>query len=325
MILAGLVKFLIPIIVVLPGIIAWHIFGGSLENADQAYPALVKKVLPTAFLGFFAAVLFGAVLSSFNSLLNSSATLFGFDLYKQFFKKEATEKQSVKSGKIFGLFLAVISMIISPLIADAPDGLFSYIQQALGSLSVPILAVVTMGIVTKHIPAIAAKIVLVGGVLIYLISLLFLEPTFRTNALDAAAENGIITKTEMIIQKGSSQKLFSQKGKIVDKFEVKALENKKLTAEDLNIIKTKKPEEILAVVKKVDIIKARAYPHFLHIMGILFVINIAIMLIIGRFQPQTKPYSPVITKEIDVTPWKYTKTIGLIIVLLVLSTYIIFS
>ena len=179
MILAGLVKFLIPIIVVLPGILAWHIFGGSLENADQAYPALVKKVLPTAFLGFFAAVLFGAVLSSFNSLLNSSATLFGFDLYKQFFKKEATEKQSVKSGKIFGLFLAVISMIISPLIADAPDGLFSYIQQALGSLSVPILAVVTMGIVTKHIPAIAAKIVLVGGVLIYLISLLFLEPTLE--------------------------------------------------------------------------------------------------------------------------------------------------
>ena len=43
MILAGLVKFLIPIIVVLPGIIAWHIFGESLENADQAYPALVKK------------------------------------------------------------------------------------------------------------------------------------------------------------------------------------------------------------------------------------------------------------------------------------------
>jgi SSS family solute:Na+ symporter len=129
----------------------------------------------------------------------------------------------------------------------------------------------------------------------------------------------------MIIQKGSSEKLFSQKGKIVDKFEVKALENKKLTAEDLNIIKTKKPEEILAAVKKVDIIKARAYPHFLHIMGILFVINIAIMLIIGKFQPQTKPYSPVITKEIDVTPWKYTKTIGLIIVLLVLSTYIIFS
>ena len=47
------------------------------------------------------------------------------------------------------------------------------------------------------------------------------------------------------------------------------------------------------------------------------------MLIIGKFQPQTQLYSPVITKEIDVTPWKYTKTIGLIIVLLVLSTYLV--
>ncbi len=73
MLLAAFIKFIIPIVVVLPGIIAWHVFDGNLDNADQAYPALVKKVLPTAFIGFFAAVLFGAVLSSFNSLLNSSA------------------------------------------------------------------------------------------------------------------------------------------------------------------------------------------------------------------------------------------------------------
>jgi len=109
-ILAALVKFLIPIIVVLPGIIAWHLFDGNLENPDQAYPSLVKQVLPTAFMGFFAAVLFGAVLSSFNSLLNSSATLFGFDLYKQYFNKEATEHQVVKAGKIFGLILGILGM-----------------------------------------------------------------------------------------------------------------------------------------------------------------------------------------------------------------------
>ncbi len=53
MLLAALVKFVIPLIVVLPGIIAWHVFDGQLENADQAYPALVAKVLPAAFTGFF--------------------------------------------------------------------------------------------------------------------------------------------------------------------------------------------------------------------------------------------------------------------------------
>jgi SSS family solute:Na+ symporter len=60
-------------------------------------------------------VLFGSVLSSFNSLLNSSATLFGFDLYKHYFKPNATEKQTVKAGKVFGLFITVIAMLISLL------------------------------------------------------------------------------------------------------------------------------------------------------------------------------------------------------------------
>lgn len=270
MMLAGFVKFLIPVIVVLPGIIAWHLFGGSLENADQAYPALVKQVLPGALLGFFAAVLFGAVLSSFNSLLNSSATLFGFDLYKQLFKKDATEQQAVKAGKFFGLFLAIISMSIAPLIANAPDGLFAYIQESLGSLSVPILAVVLIGIVTKRVPAIGAKIVLTLGVVMYLVSQFLMSPYFVETALAEAAANGITDPTAL------------------------------------------------------SIIKAKAYPHFLHIMGILFVINVAIMLIIGKLYPKKDIYVPVVTEEIDVTPWKHAKTVGVVILLLVLSTYLIF-
>ncbi len=270
MILAGFVKFLIPIIVVLPGVIAWHLFEGNLENADQAYPALVRKVLPGALLGFFAAVLFGAVLSSFNSLLNSSSTLFGVDLYRQYFNKEATELKTVKAGKIFGMFLAIISMTISPFIANAPDGLFSYIQESLGSLSVPILAVVTVGIITKKVPALAAKIVLTVGVLLYLISQFVLAPHFVEGALAEAAANGITN------------------------------------------------------AKELGIIKAKAYPHFLHIMGILFVLNVGFMLLMGKLYPSKKVYTPKITEQIDITPWKYAKVVGLIITILVLSTYLIF-
>jgi len=271
-ILAAFVKFLIPIIVVLPGIIAWHVFEGNLENADQAYPALVRMVLPGAFLGFFAAVLFGAVLSSFNSLLNSSATLFGFDLYKQFFKKEATDKETVKAGKIFGLCLAIISMNIAPLIAKAPDGLFSYIQQALGSLSVPILAVVVVGMFSKKVPALGAKVVLIAGVIMYLISLLIIGPHFIGNAMDAAQASGITDAKELAI------------------------------------------------------IKAEAYPHFLHVMGILFVINMAIMFLFRYIMPVKleDQYIPIVTDEIDITPWKHAKTVGVVILVLVLSTYFIF-
>lgn len=270
MLLAAFVKFVIPVVVVLPGIIAWHIFDGNLENADQAYPALVKEVLPTAFIGFFAAVLFGAVLSSFNSLLNSSATLFGFDLYKQYFNKEATEKETVKAGKRFGLIVAAISMLIAPFIANAPDGLFSYIQQSLGSLSVPILAVVLIGVYTKKVPAIGAKFVLTVGVLLYLVSLIGLEPHFRGVAEAQALADGVTN------------------------------------------------------IKELSVIKANAYPHYLHVMGILFVFNIIVMLVAGKLRPKADEYIPKETDIIDTTPWKHAITISIIIAVLVLATYFVF-
>lgn len=270
MLLAALVKFLIPVIVVLPGIIAWQYFDGNLANPDQAYPALVKEVLPAGLVGFFAAVLFGAVLSSFNSLLNSSATLFGVDLFKHFFKKDATEMETVKAGKKFGLILGVVSMTIAPFIAFAPDGLFSYIQSSLGSLSVPILAVVLVGMFTKKVPAIAAKSVMIGGVIIYLISLIVLEPSFRDSAVEAAQASGITD------------------------------------------------------LKELSIIKAKAYPHFLHVMGIIFAVSIAYMLALGKYRPMKTPYEPKVTDAVDVTPWKYAMIAGIFIAILVLSTYFIF-
>ncbi|WP_422107170.1 solute:sodium symporter family transporter [Winogradskyella sp.] len=270
MLLAALVKFIIPIVVVVPGILAWHIFGENLGNPDEAYPALVKKVLPNAFVGFFAAVLFGAVLSSFNSLLNSSATLFGFDLYKMYFNKNASEKQTVKAGKRFGLIVAAVSMLIAPFIVYAPDGLFSYIQQSLGSLSVPILAVVLVGVFTKKVPALGAKIVLIAGVALYLISLIIIEPYFRDAAVSEAIANGI-----------------------------------------------NDPDQL-------STIKAEAYPHYLHVMGFLFVFNILVMLITSKLKPKTDTYTPIITDAVDVKPWKYTIICGIIISILVIGTYIIF-
>jgi SSS family solute:Na+ symporter len=270
MLLAALVKFIIPVIVVVPGILAWHIFGAELDNPDEAYPSLVKKVLPTAFIGFFAAVLFGAVLSSFNSLLNSSATLFGFDLYRLYFKKDATEKETVTAGKYFGLVVALISMVISPFVAFAPDGLFSYIQQSLGSLSVPIFAVVIVGVFTKKVPALGAKLVLTVGVALYLISLIFLEPYFRSSAVAEAVASGITDPSQL------------------------------------------------------SIIEAEAYPHYLHVMGILFVLNIIVMFLVSKLQPNKKVYQPIITDSVDATPWRYAILCGIIISLLVIGTYFVF-
>ena len=203
LLLASFIKILGPIIVVLPGLIAFHLFQGNLESADTAYPMLVKKVLPTAWVGFFAAVLFGAILSSFNSVLNSSVTLFGLDVYKQHINKTADEKTVVKYGKIFGLILAFASMFIAPLIAKA-GSLFAYLQEINGIYSIPILSVIIVGYLTKRVPAIAAKIGLVSGCLLYIISQFFMQPYFTEKAMSIAKLKGITDAVELALLKAQA-------------------------------------------------------------------------------------------------------------------------
>jgi len=176
LLLAAIFKILGPIIVVLPGIIAFYIFKGDIANSDEAYPMLVKKVLPAAFVGFFAAVLFGAILSSFNSALNSSVTLFGLDFYKQHINKDASDKKIVKAGKIFGILLALFSMAIAPLLFGIEGGIFTYLQELNGTHSIPILAIIIVGIFSKRVTAKAANIAILFSVVTYLVALFVIRP-----------------------------------------------------------------------------------------------------------------------------------------------------
>ena len=74
--LSGFFKVLVPLLMMIPGVVAYHLYGPELQSIDLAYPQLVRDVLPVYATGFFLAVLLGAVLSSFNSLINSASTLF---------------------------------------------------------------------------------------------------------------------------------------------------------------------------------------------------------------------------------------------------------
>ncbi|WP_299254250.1 solute:sodium symporter family transporter [uncultured Aquimarina sp.] len=248
MMLAAFIKVLGPILVVLPGIIAFHLYGDSITNPDEAYPTLVKKVLPLSMVGFFAAVLFGAILSSFNSALNSSVTLFGIDIYKEYINKGASEIQVVKAGKLFGVGLAFLSMFIAPLIANAPSGLFGYLQQVNGCYTIPILTIIIVGYLTKKIPAIAAKIAIVSGAVIYLIYVVL--------------DNTILKNT---------------------------------------------------------------FPHFLHVQGFLFLLNVLIMILIGKLYPRKEAFQIEYTREVDIKPYKYAIPVGLLICILVISIYLVFS
>lgn len=162
LLLCAIFKLIGPIYLIIPGIVAFHIFQSTpLEVGDMAYPMLVNKVLPFYLIGFFAAVLFGAILSSFNAALNSTSTLFMLNVYKPLIKPTATDEELVHKGKYVGILLAVFSMIVAPLIAKAPSGLFNYLQMVNGFYNVPIFTLIIFGMLNKTAPAWSAKVTLV--------------------------------------------------------------------------------------------------------------------------------------------------------------------
>ena len=163
---ASAMKLVGPIILCLPGIIALHMTDLSIGKQDQVYGAIVRHVLPDWSLGLFAAVLMGSILSSFNSALNSASTLFSLQFYKGYINKSANGIQIVSVGKKFGIALAVASIIIAPML-DQMQSIFEYLQQVNGLYSVPIIGIFLLGITTKHIPAIAAKIGMIVGMAFY--------------------------------------------------------------------------------------------------------------------------------------------------------------
>lgn len=165
--ISGFYKLLVPLTMMIPGIIAFHMYGDGLKSVDLAYPALISDVLPTWMSGFFLAVLLGAVLSSFNSLLNSAATMFALDIYKALYNPDADDKKLISVSKIAGTLLAVVSLCIAPLLMNAPEGLWDLIRRFTGFFNIPIIVILLVGIFSKRIPALAAKVVIIFHVITY--------------------------------------------------------------------------------------------------------------------------------------------------------------
>jgi len=256
--LAASFKLLGPLIIVLPGVIAYHMFKGQLGSGDylMAYPMLVKTVLPPVLTGFFAAVMVGAVLSTFNSVLNSSATLFSQGIYGTLINKNATGRQLVASGRVCSIVLAIAAMSVAPLI-DTTGSLYNYLQKVNATFFGPMLAVILLGFLTKHVSALAAKVSLVlGPILFYLLVFSF----------------------------GDSVQTF--------------LKNLFGTKDDI---------------------------HFLHFLAFVFLLTIVLMLLLSHFKPNRQLYEQVYTGDVDITPWKHARTVGLVISLATIAIYVLLA
>lgn len=243
--LAGSIKLLVPLAMVLPGLIAFNLFGPVFTNADYAYPALVKAVIPWWLIGMFAAAIFGTVISHFNSVVNSSATLFVIDLYAPLTGCQ-DEKKLVRVGKIASIVVSLISIVIAPLLLWSPNGIFDLMRRFTGFYSIPIITIVLVGFLTRTVPALAAKCVLGFHIISY----------------------GLYTFA-------GGEKWLSL--------------------------------------------------HFIHVMGILFLIETAMMLIIGKLAPG-KAYMPGHQPaSIPMEKWRYATPVSVIMLAFLASIFITLS
>jgi len=174
--LSGLFKILVPVIMMVPGLIAFQLFP-SLRDPDLAYPTLIAETFPKPLLGFFMAVLLGAVLSTYNSMLNSAATLFCLDIYKPLFAPDIEDAELIRKGKIVAGIVALVTMCVAPFVFFAPEGLYQFCRRSTGFYNIPMIALVLVGFFTKRTSGRAASIAVVFYIIAYtLLVFVFDEP-----------------------------------------------------------------------------------------------------------------------------------------------------
>jgi SSS family solute:Na+ symporter len=174
--LAAGMQVILPLIIVLPGIMAVQLYKDQLTGtSDEAFPLLIRNLIPAGLRGFIFAAIAGAVISSLASMLNSASTIFTIDLFKRHLKKDTSPHALVTVGRIMTVVFVVVGCLIAPAIDDPKfKGVFHYIQDFQGYVTPGILACFVFGFFFKRTPPAAAVTGLLLNVPVY--GLLHIHP-----------------------------------------------------------------------------------------------------------------------------------------------------
>ena len=241
----------------LPGVIAFALFqlnGTEISMMDDAYPNLITQVVPAPLMGFFAAVMFGAILSSFNSVLNSVNTMFTMDIYKEFINKNASESKLVSVGKNIGIVFAIFSVIVGPMVYFFPAGLKTFLDSFVMLVGLPVLSGVFGGFFFNCLPKYSARFIMVFHIICYG-GFMLLSPSY---SLFGGNEGSI---------------------------------------------------------------------HYLYAVSILWPLEMLIMYLMHR-RNKSKGAEVWVQQDVgavDLTPWKYSKLVSVIVIVCVLLVYLAFS
>jgi SSS family solute:Na+ symporter len=176
MIFAALLKMAIPVLILFPGLMAVVLVPG-LEDGDKAVPALMRKLLPPGLRGLLFVAFLAGLMSTIDSVLNSTATIWTRDIYQRFLKRRASDHHYLVVGRVTTVVLLTLGVVTAP-INQYFEGVYIAVQTFLSFLQGPIFAVLLLGIFTKRVTQWGGLVGLAGGIGVSALLHLFKERLF---------------------------------------------------------------------------------------------------------------------------------------------------
>jgi len=161
-VLAGFIKIITPFLIVVPGIIAFVLYPG-LSDSNTAYPVLAENILPGGLFGLLMAALTAAIMSTIDSVVNSTSTIITLDFYKRIFRKEASDHEVVFTGKVSSAVVLLVATVGACYIREG-SRVFILIQNLFAYIGPPAATVFVLGIFWKRSNHIAALTTLIAGI-----------------------------------------------------------------------------------------------------------------------------------------------------------------
>ena len=168
---AGFFKLLIPFFSIGCGIAAWYYYAdrAKVVAQDTVFLQLLADLISPlgwGMVGLVAAGVFGAILSSIDSMLNSGSTIITFDFYKRFVKPNASDQELIKLGRLWVLVLLVLAAALTILTMDpnSDDSFFLHIAKHQSNLIAGVVVVFFLGMLWKRATATGAFVAIIGGV-----------------------------------------------------------------------------------------------------------------------------------------------------------------
>lgn len=155
LVFAAFLSLLVSVIIVLPGIIASALYGDLITRPDQAYPTLIRELLPVGYTGLIIAALVAAIVSSLNSMTNSASTIFTMDVYRGIVRPEARQEELVLIGRLASAGALLTAVFIAPSLTNLSQA-FQFIQEYTGFVTPGVMAIFLFALAWRRTTSSAA-------------------------------------------------------------------------------------------------------------------------------------------------------------------------